>query len=84
MGELGALNPLKDLRTFINVLQHPCLQGRLINTRTGSRDSSYKHVFTAEWKTVWILSKWLRQKPADLDPYCFQKMINLDHQPDKG
>ena len=33
---------------------------------------------------MWILSKWLRQRPADLDPYCFQKMINPDHQQDKG
>ena len=27
----------------------------------------------AEWKTVWILIRWLHQKPADLDLNCFQK-----------
>ena len=37
---------------------------------------SCKHVFS-EWKTVWILIRWLHQKPADLDPQCFQKRINL-------
>ena len=32
----------------------------------------------AEWKTVWILIRWLRQKPADLDLQCFEKKtINL-------
>ena len=24
-------------------------------------------------KTVWILISWLHQKPADLNPHCFQK-----------
>ena len=32
--------------------------------------------FQSEWKTVWILIRWLRQKPADLDLQCFQKRIN--------
>ena len=27
----------------------------------------------AEWKTMWILIRWLRQKPADLDLQCFEK-----------
>ena len=27
---------------------------------------------SCEWKTVWILISWLWQKPADLDPRCFQ------------
>ena len=30
----------------------------------------------SEWKTVWILIRWLHQKPADLDLQCFQKRIN--------
>ena len=25
---------------------------------------------------MWILIRWLRQKPADLDLQCFQKRIN--------
>ena len=28
-------------------------------------------------KTVWILIRWLLQKPADLDLHCFQKWIGL-------
>ena len=27
---------------------------------------------------MWILIRWLRQKPADLDLQCFQNRINLD------
>ena len=30
----------------------------------------------AEWKTVWILIRWLHEKPADLNLQCFQKRIN--------
>ena len=30
-------------------------------------------VVRSEWKTVWILIRWLRQKPADLDLHCFKK-----------
>ena len=26
---------------------------------------------------MWILIRWLRQKPVDLDLQCFQKRINL-------
>ena len=26
---------------------------------------------------MWILIRWLRQNPADADPQCFQKTINL-------
>ena len=36
--------------------------------------------FLSEWKTVWILIRWLRwphQKPADLDLQCFQRKIKL-------
>ena len=29
----------------------------------------------AEWKTVWILIRWLCQKPAELDLQCLYKMI---------
>ena len=29
--------------------------------------------FQSGWKTVWILIRWLLQKPADLDLQCFQK-----------
>ena len=34
--------------------------------------------FRSEWKSVWILVRWLHQKPADLDLQCykFQKRIN--------
>ena len=31
--------------------------------------------FQPEWITSWILIRWLRQKPADLDLQCFQKGI---------
>ena len=31
--------------------------------------------FQLEWKTVWILIRWLHQKPADLNGQCFQKRI---------
>ena len=33
--------------------------------------------FRSERKTVWILIRWLHQKPADLDLQCFHKGINL-------
>ena len=33
--------------------------------------------FQSQWKTVWILIRWLLQKPSDLDLQCFQKRINL-------
>ena len=33
--------------------------------------------FQSEWKTVWILIRWFRQKPADLDQHCLRKTINL-------
>ena len=32
--------------------------------------------FQSEWKTVWILIRWLLQKPSDLDLQCSQKRIN--------
>ena len=32
--------------------------------------------FQEEWKTVWILIRWLPQKPSDLDLHCFQNKIN--------
>ena len=38
--------------------------------------SSHEHIFT-EWKTVWFLTRWLHQKPADLDLQCLLKKINL-------
>ena len=31
--------------------------------------------FQLEWKTVWILIRWLHQKPADPDLHHFQKRI---------
>ena len=33
--------------------------------------------FQSEWKTVWILIRWLHEKPADLDLQYFQNRINL-------
>ena len=33
--------------------------------------------FQSEWKTVWILVRWLPQKPAYLDLQCFLKRIIL-------
>ena len=35
--------------------------------------------FRSEWETVWILIRWLCEKPADLDLQCFQnkERINL-------
>ena len=27
----------------------------------------------SEWKTIWLLIRWLHQKPADLDLECFKK-----------
>ena len=33
--------------------------------------------FKLKYKTVWILIRWLLQKPADLDLQCFQKRIDL-------
>ena len=33
--------------------------------------------FHSEWKTVWILIRWLHQKPSDQNLQCFQKRINL-------
>ena len=32
--------------------------------------------FLSEMKTVWILIRWLHQKPSDLDLHCFQNKIN--------
>ena len=29
--------------------------------------------FHLEWKTVWILIRWLGQSPADRDLHCFKK-----------
>ena len=39
---------------------------------------SCKHVcfFQSEWKTLLILIRWLRQKPADLDLQSSQNRIN--------
>ena len=31
----------------------------------------------SEWKTLWILIRWLSQKLADVDPQCFQNRISL-------
>ena len=33
--------------------------------------------FLSEWKTVWILIRWLHQKSADLDLQCFLNRIKL-------
>ena len=33
--------------------------------------------FSIRVETVWILVRWLHQKPADLDLQCFKKRINL-------
>ena len=33
-----------------------------------------------EWKTVWILIRWLRQKQAGMDLQCFQKRIHPDSE----
>ena len=38
-------------------------------------ESTIRMYFQSEWKTVWIQFRWLRQKPADLDPHCFQNKI---------
>ena len=38
---------------------------------------SFKHVFSTRVETVWILIRWLHQKPSDLDPHGFQIRINL-------
>ena len=40
------------------------------------KHSNYKHIFS-EWKTVWILIRWLHQKPADLDLQCFKKNTHI-------
>ena len=33
----------------------------------------------SEWKTLWILIRWLREKPPDQDLQCFQKRINQEN-----
>ena len=37
----------------------------------------------AEWKTMYILIRWLHKKPADQDLHCFLKRI-IQLQQDKG
>ena len=32
--------------------------------------------FQSEWKTVWVLTRWFCQKPADLELQCFHRWIN--------
>ena len=34
--------------------------------------------FHADWKTLWILIRWLHQKPADLDQKCFKKKVGIN------
>ena len=37
---------------------------------------NYCMYFQSEWKTVWLLISWLRQRPADLDLQCFRNRKN--------
>ena len=57
-----------------------------LSTGSYSKDSHKKLIcsipvislyFRAEWKTVWILIRWLHQRPADLDLHCFLKFISM-------
>ena len=40
--------------------------------------------FQSMRKTVWILIRWLRQKPADLDLQCFQNIKGITTQDQPG
>ena len=66
---------------FLSPVEHIVLTFVMLNicmhhTPVNLQYSSCKHAFSNIAEKLWILIRWLRQKPADLDLQCFQKIIN--------
>ena len=66
--------------TFINSnsqVSDPGPNGPLVTkTRMDSGSAGPGLINQSERKTVWILIRWLLQKPVDLDPQCLYKSTN--------
>ena len=67
---------------FASILNYSVMLGNYLQ-KTTSADNIFRCIFSwgfkclLEWKTMWILIRWLRQKPSDLDLLCFQKNVML-------
>ena len=74
LSKLHFCNSCRIMLTLIDYSALNLLNKLILHFRQFSCIISIKTADTeVSWKTVWVLIRWLRQKPADLNLHCFPK-----------